>query len=139
MLSAAAAAALAASLGLFAPTAAHAAPAAVAPPACGDSYVVGSNGLVDDNTGQFSWSYGYVQLWYSGDCGTNWAVVVTNMGVSELSAEVDRSDGADAWSWCYSSPCVSLSLYSPTLLDAAYGAVWSGGVEYSGFWAQPGY
>lgn len=154
MLSAAAAAALATSLGLAASAAAHttvttprvaAAHAAVTAPrvveaSCTYDQFVGSNLLRNANTGQYT-SLAYVQLWYSSSCGTNEAIVVSHLsGTTQTFAEDVRSDGYYTYAYCgATSSCTSPSVYSPVLKDEAIGHVWAGGVEYVGGYAQPGF
>lgn len=50
--------------------------------------VILSAPLRNASTGVASWNYGYVQLWFSYTCGTNWTRLVANMRVQEMSAGV---------------------------------------------------
>jgi hypothetical protein len=55
----------------------------------GSYYVVQSVPLYDDYTGQYSWNYGYLQLWWSDHCQTNWGRVVINQsGRWDLFAQI---------------------------------------------------
>jgi hypothetical protein len=65
----------------------------------GSYYVVTSAPLIDDNTGVASWNYGYVQLWWSQTCKTNWARVVVNGSGPWTAVQpiVYRQSGAPAY------------------------------------------
>jgi hypothetical protein len=109
---------------------------------CG-SYVVASVPLTDNNTNVSSWDYGYVQLWYSSCTQSNWARTVSNISPTfQNLSEVDRSDGAKAWTsydttsgvamaggsypvcgWSAYVTC-SPTLYSPVLKADAWGRVY---------------
>src|SRR5579863_960055 len=45
----------------------------------GTYYVVDSLPLINNSTGRSSYSYGYVQLWWSNNCQTNWSRLVISV------------------------------------------------------------
>jgi hypothetical protein len=58
------------------------------------SYVVASMPLINETTGQSSYNYGYVQLWYDTATGDNWArmVFLVNTPVNFFRTRVTRAD-----------------------------------------------
>jgi hypothetical protein len=101
----------------------------------GSHYVVVSNPLID-KSGHSSWSYGYVQLWWSDTCQTNWARVVINVtGSWRIQTVVFRFSGSprdvvtdyDGGAGAYQSGMI----YSPDSLACADGdIVTSAGTAY---------
>lgn len=112
----------------------------------GSHYVVGSVPLQNMTTGESSWNYGYVQLWWSDTCQTNWTRVVINVaGNWTVRADVIRLQGspvderqqyAEVGPGAYLSPMV----YAADTLGCADGNVFlpvSGGADqYTGYYSQ---
>jgi hypothetical protein len=65
---------------------------------------------------------GYVQLWWSATCQTNWTRVVSYHHPSELEALIllQNGDGNNA------NATISEQFYAPTMLACSYGGIWLG-------------
>ena len=93
--------------------------------ACGNA-VIESMPLIDSFTGQASWNYGYVQLWYDYCNGDNWGRTVAG---SKLDATLivsmvyntNRNTNIN-----HSTPpsATSGTIYSPSYAAGAYGVVY---------------
>jgi len=97
-------------------------PAAALAANCTDSYyVVSSTPLVDSATGRADWSFGYLQLWYSNTCQTNWGrVVVGASGTWDVESKIRYNASNQSWSGGYEcdpvhsgGACLSPSLIAP--------------------------
>lgn len=68
----------------------------------GNYYVVASAPLKNVSTGVSSWSYGYVQLWYSATCNVNWTRMVVEVpgywrGAIKVETYADYPYGDSNW------------------------------------------
>lgn len=108
--------------------------AAAAAPACSGNAVIVSMPLINSNTGQSSWNNGYVQLWYNGCSGNNWARVVSQLsGTTLIDADVYNTDHVSSgWAHGYPNPnpLTSGQIHSPVKNAGAFGDVIANGVAY---------
>lgn len=76
---------------------------------------------------------GYVQLWYSSTCGTNWARVVPQTSCYEVQEQVVTADGrSDLFTFPACEPSWSNQLYAPTVQASAKGSVFTDSGNYFG-------
>lgn len=119
-------------------------------------WVVETTPLIEDSTGVGNNSYGYVQLWWSQTCQTNWTRMVVNVsgvpaGMEEVilgttNSRGDYMEGPETFSGAAGAH-LSKQIYAGSILAASSGSLWtnadSGGVSgtelYYGYVAQPGY
>lgn len=94
----------------------------------GTYYVVDTAPLVNE-AGQSSNSYGYIQLWWSKNCQSNWARLVINLSGSWLAQPyVQTQTGSPGSAWLDYSPVgpgayVSPMLYAPGVKACVHGLV----------------
>ena len=118
---------------LAAPAAQATASARSAKPAiaCGNGVVV-SMPLKNTSTGQSSWNYGYVQLWYDYCTGYNWGRTVSLLGGTTYidSIVYNTAHTHSPWSTGKGTVITSGQIYSPSNPAGAFGDVVAGGVFY---------
>jgi hypothetical protein len=92
-----------------------------------DSWWVVLSGYLRDSHGNVG---GYVQLWWSATCQTNWTRVVSYHTPYELEALIRLQNGYGN----NANATISEQFYAPTTLACSYGAIWLGGGSptYSG-------
>jgi len=106
----------------------------------GSHYVVDSSPLIDQS-GQASWNYGYVQLWWSDVCQTNWSRIVINPGGPwHVAAVVFRESGSPPEEYTdYDNrgpgAYVSAMVYAPDTLACGEGSVVANGAEFASYYA----
>lgn len=86
-------------------------------------YVVASFPLeYQDDPNQASWSYGYVQLWWSDTCHTNWTRTVSNINpVNTTYAYVSAGGVPEYGPTCYCADTHSPQVYGWGIPATAYG------------------
>lgn len=101
----------------------------------GTYYVVDTAPLTDFSTGKSSYSYGYLQLWWSNNCQTNWSRLVINVSGSWSVTPVVRtqSGGLESKDYENASPgaYVSPMLYARGVNACAYGVAVNASANYS--------
>jgi hypothetical protein len=112
-------------------------------------YVVETTSLINDSTGVASNSYGYVQLWWSNTCDTNWTRMVVNVGggtlgleqVSLKSPNSAGDTGCVSYSGGSKGAYVSCQIYAVGIPAKSTGRLYgsSGPEIYHASVAQPGY
>jgi Protein of unknown function (DUF2690) len=116
----------------------------------GASYwVVETAPLIKDSTGVASDTYGYVQLWWSQTCGTNWTRMVVNASGASTGFEdvlLDRNNGVGVSGYTAQDngsvgAHLTHQVYAGSILAESYGDLLnSSGIElYHASVAQPGF
>jgi hypothetical protein len=92
-----------------------------------DSWWVVLSGYLRDSHGNLG---GYVQLWWSATCQTNWTRIVSYHTPYELEALIRLQNGYGN----NANATISEQFYAPTALACSYGAIWlgAGSPKYSG-------
>lgn len=90
-------------------------------------YVAATTPLIKDSTGVRSNSYGYIQLWWSNTCSTNWTRMVVNVSGATGGEVVVSTSNGDCPSEISGAKGVYLScqLYAPGIPAAAGGFLYS--------------
>jgi hypothetical protein len=112
-------------------------------------YVAETTPLIKESTGVASNSYGYIQLWWSNTCDTNWTRMVVNVSGAASGLEevfLDRNNSAGSH-YCISlssgsnGAYISCQIYAAGIPAASYGDLESsnGTILYHAYVAQPGY
>lgn len=98
---------------------------------CGSAVIV-SMPLINNNTGQSSWNYGYVQLWYNYCTGNNWGRTVSLQSNTTYidSAVYNTAHARSPWAVGSGTTITSAQIYSPNNAAGAYGDVVAGNVIY---------
>jgi hypothetical protein len=101
----------------------------------GTYYVVDSAPLINE-AGQSSYNYGYIQLWWSKNCQSNWArLVISVSGSWTAEAYVQTATGSPGSEWkvYYNAgpgAYVSPMLYAPGVKACAYGEAFNSTNDY---------
>jgi hypothetical protein len=99
----------------------------------GTYYVVDSAPLINAVTRQSSYSYGYIQLWWSKNCQSNWArLVISVSGSWSIQPQVFTQTGGNAYKNYDGGPgaYVSPMLYAPGVNACTYGEAFNDSVTY---------
>jgi hypothetical protein len=96
-----------------------------------DSWWVVLSGYLRDNHGNIG---GYVQLWWSATCQTNWTRIVSYSYPSQTQAVIDLQNGEGESNQARTQIIISDQFYAPSALACSYGAIWlgSGRPTYTG-------